>query len=208
MNREYDREYQDTTISGVARESNGWTIRRADGWNFSVPDSSPVEPRPGMAARFYGRGLGYTVRGLVLDGRTIFYRTADEDADKSRRAAEDRDRASRYDAERGRADMKRRVAALPAPLRDRIAGFRSNNPDFWWKFEPYEMAVCEQAAKGPDAEIDPDLSGNQAGCAALLARLLRDAPSRIASVHGAMCPLVGCREYGCMPADAIDGAKV
>ena len=197
-----DLEYQDRTISSVTREPGGWVIGSTDGWGaFFVPDSSPVEPKPGMSVRFYGRGLGYTVRGLLLDGRIVYYRTADEDAAKARREAEERDRESRYDAERGRADMDRRVAALPAPLRDRIAAFRRNNPDFWLRFEGYEMAVCEQAARGVDAEIDPDLSGNQAGCAALLAKPLWDEPSRIAAVHGAMCPLTGCREYGCVPAD-------
>lgn len=74
-----DEEFKETTITGVREESDGWTIQRADGWSFYCPKSVQVEPKPGMVARFYGRGLGYPVRGLFLDGQQVFYRTEAED---------------------------------------------------------------------------------------------------------------------------------
>ncbi len=74
-----DTQYEDDIITAVTRESNGWSITMKDGWSFFVPADSPVEPTVGMAVRLYGRGLGYAVRGLALDGQTVFYRTEEED---------------------------------------------------------------------------------------------------------------------------------
>lgn len=81
-----DTQYEDGIISAVTRESSGWSITKKDGWSFWVPAGSPVEPTAGMAVRMYGKGIGYPVRGLVLDGQTVFYRTEAED--KEHRANE------------------------------------------------------------------------------------------------------------------------
>jgi hypothetical protein len=75
-----DNQYEESTVKSVRKESDGWSITRSDGWSFYVPAGSPVEPKEGMTARFYGKGLGYTVRGLYIDGRAVFYRS--EEADK------------------------------------------------------------------------------------------------------------------------------
>lgn len=81
-----DEQFMETTIAEVrATEGGGWEIKRADGWCFFVP-AGPVEPKVGMTARFYGRGIGHTVRGLFLDGSVVFYR--DEIADAAHRDIE------------------------------------------------------------------------------------------------------------------------
>lgn len=74
---ESDAEFREVRVTAVTREPSGsWSITDSEGWSFFVPKESPVEPRVGMLARFYGRGLGFTVRGLTLDGVEVFYRTA------------------------------------------------------------------------------------------------------------------------------------
>lgn len=73
-----DTAFEDTSLTTVHKESDGWSITRADGWNFWIPKDSPVEPKPGMSARFYGKGVGYAVRGVFLDGYKVYYRTAAE----------------------------------------------------------------------------------------------------------------------------------
>lgn len=77
-----DEQFEETTVATVRDEGKGWSISRADGWSFFVPAPSPVEPKEGMAARFYGKGIGFAVRGLFLDGQKVFYRTEDEDKEK------------------------------------------------------------------------------------------------------------------------------
>lgn len=78
-----DDNFEDTTIAAVRPEASGWSIERADGWSFYVAKDSPVEPKKGMAARFYGKGIGSVVRGLFLDGQKVFYRTEAEQKDHS-----------------------------------------------------------------------------------------------------------------------------
>ena len=76
-----DNDFEEVTIASVrAKEgSGGWSIQRSDGWSFWVPKTSRIAPAPGMTARFYPAGIGYTVRGLFLNGQEVFYRTkADE----------------------------------------------------------------------------------------------------------------------------------
>jgi len=77
-----DEQFEETTVAKVRDEGKGWSIERADGWSFYVPAPSPVVPTEGMTARFYGKGIGFTVRGLFLDGQKVFYRTEAEDKEK------------------------------------------------------------------------------------------------------------------------------
>ena len=81
-----DEQFNETTIAKAEKADDGWSIRRADGWSFFVPRTSPVEPKEGMVARFYGRGIGFCVRGLFLDGQEVYYRT--EEQEKEHREVE------------------------------------------------------------------------------------------------------------------------
>lgn len=74
-----DEQFEETTIAKAEKSGDGWSIQRADGWSFFVPATSPVEPTVGMSARFYGRGISSTVRGLFLDSKEVFYRTEEQD---------------------------------------------------------------------------------------------------------------------------------
>jgi hypothetical protein len=217
-------EHRLTTVE--AASSGGWSMGLGDGGGFFCPQDSPVEPRPGMTARLYGKGLGYVVRGLFLDGHRVFYRTEAEQAEEDRRQAEDRDKERRYDFEKNRADLDRRFAALPEVFRRRIARFRAGCPSFRWEYEPYELFVCEQAVEiakeldGGDPHVNrgafemfrsmtfeeqkarvpalsDDHSGNTFGCACALALAYLTNPESVAVMHGAMVPLVGCEAYGC-----------
>lgn len=97
-----DTEFEETTIKSVSGDTeHGWSIERADGWSFFVPADSLVEPKPGMPVRFYGRGIGFLVRGLFVDGQCVFYRTEEEQKEKAAIDAYGRDAAdllSRWDA--------------------------------------------------------------------------------------------------------------
>lgn len=100
-----DTEFEDSTITKVVRASSGgWSITKADGWSFWVPAESPVEPTVGMPIRMYGRGIGYSVRGLFLDGKQVFYRTEEEDREHHQNQLYGKDAAellSRWDAGEG-----------------------------------------------------------------------------------------------------------
>lgn len=79
---ENDTEFEETKITEVTAYPNGgWNIQREDGWSFFVPAESPVTPNAGDTCRFYGKGIGYAVRGLTIHGEVAFYRTPDEEQD-------------------------------------------------------------------------------------------------------------------------------
>lgn len=76
-----DDSFEDVVIEKVRPAGeHGWEVTRVDGWSLLIPQESPVEPTPGMSLRLYGRGIGYPIRGMFLDGQQVFHRTEDEDA--------------------------------------------------------------------------------------------------------------------------------
>jgi len=243
-----DPAYEEHRVTNVDPQEGGGWLLGMDGMCFFCPPESPVEPKPGMAARLYGRGFGFPVRGLVLDGTEVFYQTVAQHEAKMKREAEERDREKRYDFEKNRAAFDRRYRALPEVFQRRLDKFRGNNPDFRWQFESYEMFCCEQAVlianaalvlagaewakraggikckdakawagewvrKFNDMPIDEqkaavpevaygDHSGNTFGCACRLAFLYLTQPEGVVQLHGALAPLVGSEEYGCVPRKA------
>lgn len=214
-----DLEFEVVRLTKVeVATGGGWSVERDDGWSFFVPAESPVVPHVGSEARFYGRGIGYTVRGLVINGQVAFYRTAEEQERLHREQCEEQARQRREKFEQNRTKLDAAFAVLPEPFQRRIMRFRHARPDFRWEYEPYEMFTCEQAVviaqafKTP-AQIDafheldwkvqkvmvPDLSdghsGNTFECACYLAKLYLTAPELVAQASGALSPLVGSAAY-------------
>lgn len=258
MTKQQDAEFRDVTITEVNRESDGWSITSSDGWSFYVPDKG-VEPRVGDSARFYGRGIGSTVRGLDIAGREVFYRTPEEQEQKNKLDVEAAEQKRRDDFEKARPRLDAKYASLPPVFRERIDGFRAFNPDWRWEHEAYEMSCCVDAVKIAEAcklpktgetlrqlgirikdgewsddpigrlqafaainsaannyqyklqeDAIPGLfdghSGNSFGMALRLASLYLSRPELVAQEHGALCPLVGCQDYGCVPARQREAA--
>ena len=62
MYPENDEQYKDKVITKVNRMG----ITTDDGWSFTVQSDSPIKPKEGMVARFYGKGIGQVVGIAVL----------------------------------------------------------------------------------------------------------------------------------------------
>jgi len=77
-----DSQFEETNIVNVNSVSGGWEIKREDGFSFFVQEDFPIAPEVGMIARFYGKGIGYSVRGLFINGERVFYRTEEEGKEK------------------------------------------------------------------------------------------------------------------------------
>lgn len=70
-----DNQFEEVKIKSVSPPQDGfYQFTREDGWSFQV-ENPPIIPEAGMTARFYGRGIGYNVRGLFINGVECFYRT-------------------------------------------------------------------------------------------------------------------------------------
>lgn len=218
-----DSEYVEYVLTEVERRETGWSIEM-DGLGCFCPDNgSGVEPHVGDTIRQHGRGFGSPFRSIILNGRVVFYRTVAEQEAEHQREIERYDAEKRQQFEERKAELTLKYEALPRPFQKRIERFQLNNPDFCWKHEAYELFVCEDAVRiatalgdparvgpyhdateaeqrrlAPDVQYDAH-SGNTFGAACHLALWYLSDPESVIMEHGALCALVGCARYGCVP---------
>lgn len=151
------------------------------------------------------------------------YRTLEEERAEHAAwvASEKRKKIESWEAKK--TETARAVAALPAPFRERF-DFFLRRQGWGPEFGPYELFVMQEAVKIAQVRVDeltgveavavfsklssaaqrqwlPSLddghSGNTFGAACALAHAYLTDPKLVLQMHGALCPLVGCQEYGC-----------
>jgi hypothetical protein len=87
-----DEEFEDKVITEVDKNF----ITTGDGWSIAIPDDCTIKrPKVGEKARFYGKGIGYIVRGLFVNGIKVFYKTPAEQGrieEEAHRKYEEEDR--------------------------------------------------------------------------------------------------------------------
>lgn len=221
-----DTQYIEHRLTEVTANEQGWTLGLDGSHLFCPKDQCERAPAVGEIARLYGKGFGYVVRGIIIEGRVYKYLTEGEEQQRHAEWVADRHRAEQAQLERERTSRDERRAALPEALRERLDRFESRNPTWRRDYEQYELFVCEEAARlaahfGSDVEalrafadkpsteqavIAPELkinehSGNTWGAAVQIASLLMMDPKLVRGAHGALWPLVGCSDYGCPGAD-------
>jgi hypothetical protein len=76
---EDDKEFKDQKIDSVSEQKDGAFTITCDGWSLWCGKECPAKPATGQTARMYGRGIGFAIRGLFIDGVKVWYRSeADE----------------------------------------------------------------------------------------------------------------------------------
>ncbi len=231
---ENDQQFSETTIGKVDHEGDEFvavTFAGGDngGLSLALPVVVGVSIRPGNRVRIYGKGMGYEVRGVFVNGEKLFYHTEAEAKVKRDQEVAQREKEQREQFEKARAGHDARITSLPPVLQRRLAGFQERNKDFRWRNEGYELFCCQEAVLIHEAlhtdesikkfgELPSDAqalrlpglhygehSGNTFGFSVFLARLLaRGDEDNIVQMHGALCPLVGCESYGCFAAVAAE----
>ncbi len=228
MSHDLDQQFEAYRLESVdaTMDPAGWHLRFDGSVGVWCPASQCTEtPKPGETVRLYGKGLGYAVRGIIIEGRVYRYLTEAQEKAAHAQWVLDQERQRQEKLDRELPDRDARRAALPEPFRLRVEGFIAARPNFRRDHEGYELFVCEEAAKmaahfagdidGLTRFVRADLeaqkasvpglkygehSGNTWGAACNLARLFLKHPNLVPAQHGALCPLVGCREYGCFAA--------
>ena len=79
MYPENDDQFKDETIEKVNKEKDGTYTITCDGWSLWCGKECAVTPEAGQTARIYGKGLGFQIRGLFINGVKVWYRTENEE---------------------------------------------------------------------------------------------------------------------------------
>lgn len=219
-----DTEYEEHKIAQVKDWDDSYVmLERIDRCCINVPKPKDVEIKPGDTARFFGKGMGFSVRGVVIlpaDGGesiVLYYSTEEEAEVKRLKDLEESNAARKKEYEESYDDNNERISKLPEVYQDRINNFRLHDKDWGWNYESYELFACEESVKIAEhcktakgvmdfhkstwdeqvKVVSDSHSGNTMGFACALAKLYIDNPDLVPKYHGAMCPLCGCKEYGC-----------
>ena len=167
--READQSWNDYLIKEIESDDGEsatvtvgdplWPNRKMGmgGWTTSMP--WPISPRPkvGMMIRVWSTGNQNHGVTLIEGDRfvPVYYKTKREmDVEHAAWIAEhQKDQRQRFVEGVSRLDTE--YEKLPGPLKRRIDRFRSEDPDFRWKDEAYEMAACAEAGRLYRAAMDP-----------------------------------------------------
>ena len=202
-------------------DSDTWELKFDGSACLGCPKTNFV-PEPGMTVRIYGKGFGYPVRGIEIDGHIMRYRTPKQAEEDHKKMCEKMDQDRIKSFKKNKKNMDKDYDNLPDLFKKRIDKFRNNNPNFRWAYENYEMFCCKEAVKIAKTlktadeiikwkdlpweeqkkivDISDGHSGNTMGCAINLACLyLSQYPEDVIKQYGAMAPLVGSKKYGCVP---------
>lgn len=213
------KDREDVIITKIEERDGWYDISTDQSTCFGLKKKYGVVPKKGDKITLYTRGFSF-IRGMDLNGTQIFYKTDDElEQDRLKELAEIQLKEE-AEFEENREQMDKDYAALPEVFRQRIDIFRNANEDFRKKFEKYELFCCRQAVaiakrlKDPEKieewrdlewdervkqvpELEDGHSGNTFGTAVGLAFWYLKDPTQVPNLHGALTPLVGCKEYGC-----------
>lgn len=231
MSWDTDPQYKEEKLTDVTPGGEGWTLGMNGTGLFCPKDQCAQAPVVGETVRLYGKGMGYPVRGIIIEGRVYSYRTEEQEAQRHAEwvAEESRKKEALFESERAGRDARR--LALPPAFQERLSTFEKRNAEWRRDFESYELFVCEEAMAlvrrfGADLpaleafdkldvsqqkEQAPELkfsehSGNTWGAALGLAHRFMCGPDNVKGAHGALCGLVGCVAYGCPGADVAGGS--
>lgn len=181
--------------------------------------------KAGDTLRLFGKGIGYTIRGVgrVENGELASlyrYQTEAEEVTAHARWREDEKVKKLAVWATELPETMKRIKALPEAFQKRIEFFM-RDPAWGPEFGPYEIFCCEEAVKifnrlktkdaiaafrvadsAKQEELVPDLdydkhSGNTFSAAVTLALVAARDLELVPKMHGALCPLVGCANYGC-----------
>ena len=185
-----------------------------------------VVPKVGNTIEIYG-DVGRNIQGICINGKTAYFNgEIGLKIDFKRRLRNSNDK-KRRDFKKNMATLDEQYNSLPDVFKKRLDILRRNNPKFRWEFEPYEMMVCIDAVKIANVcssiekikefsdagykkqmkmvkDLDQGHSGNSFGMAVRLAYHYVSNQDNVWREHGAMCPLTGCKEYGCNTISHID----
>lgn len=140
-----DREFTEKPLKSVRKEPDGYALERVDDWGTLWIADPGFEPKVGQMARYYGKGDGFPVRGVVIDGRVVRYQTAAEaEAERVKQSEAFEQRCAKAEADakaagRDEAAMRATDAPWPKSLDDLVAFIKAQTEG------PHTYGTCVYA---------------------------------------------------------------
>lgn len=77
---ENDDQFQEHEITKVELSEDGtfYMVTMDDSFGFAIPKTKDIDVNPGDTLRTYGKGFGYRVRGIFINGHKVSYYTEAE----------------------------------------------------------------------------------------------------------------------------------
>jgi hypothetical protein len=226
-----DIQYQEVTLQEVKDLNTDWDFTTELGSLIVTKQNTDFIPKTNMIVRFYGKGVGHKIRGVVIpvtqpseivpNDVIFYYQTPEEEEEEHQKWCKEEEKKRQKEFEKNKKKFDNIYKILPKVFQERIDRFRANNLNFRRDYEEYELFCCLEALKivqklktielidnwrgmAWDAQrmlvdIDNGHSGNTFSCSIVLAKTYLTNPENIPNVHGALCPLIGCLNYGCRP---------
>ncbi len=211
-------DYQIGKITSIREHKDGYEICQ-DGVFFWLDKKYGIKPVVGQTVETYG-GMGRSIQGICIDGKTAFFKGELQMEREHKEWSKNYDRKKQTEFEKNKQQLDEDYNSLPLVFQKRLDILRKNNPNFRWEYEHYEMFCCKEAIKIATVFKKPeelkafseadykeqrkmlpilsrDHSGNTFGFACRLAYWYITEPDNVWKEHGALCPLVGCEDYGC-----------
>lgn len=156
---EDDNMWNDTILRSVDATESGYTLNLSNGTSICVFHKDcgviSVPPKEGDYCRLYGKGFGYSVRGIFINGKKLRYETQEQCDDNHKKYLQNMEKEKEVKWQKNKESMMERVAMLPQCFQDRINRFMTANQDFGRDYLDYELMVCEQAVLMADALFMP-----------------------------------------------------
>jgi len=183
-----DNEYKEYALINAKDSKDGWDLETDSGWHLFVNKIDNHVPKPGHVVRFYGKGIGFAVRGIDIDNVNYYYLTPDQSEAGHKKWCENLDKERRESYAKNKDKYKEEYEALPKAFKERMDRLIEESPDKRHEWEPYEIYILTEsvkilnALKTPEAiesfhnenfytqktlvpDLDEGHSGNTFGCA-------------------------------------------
>jgi len=189
--------------------------------SFNIPDTG-IKIKKNDAIRLYQDVTTGQNIGADLNGEPLYFLSSQERRDMTLKVKQHRINKAVQDYKKNKRKLDAAYNKLPIHFKKRIDKFRKNNINFRIDYETYEMMCCVDAVKiykqlktSKKIEkwaklswkeqkkqvhgLDKGHSGNSFFMATNLAWIYSRDKNGVVKLYGALAPLVGSEEYGCVP---------
>ena len=143
-----DNEFQEHKLEKVSDyDKDSWELKVDGGSCICCIKNGNFVPKKGMKVRFYGRGFGFPVRGIDIDGHIMYYRTPAQAKEDHKKMCEKWDREAKARFKKNRSKNEKDYQSLPDAFKKRMDRLRLKSPNDRYDWESYEMFILKQAAE-------------------------------------------------------------